>query len=165
MTQMCTSWTLDFISTNIMDRAPTKTKESGWVINTKRSFFLKFKRHIQNAVYIKCKCFNNIISTSETRFLMFVCVCVLKALQYVNSLRAERSGKAVKTTVLDQVAGGTVCYRCIFFSHFVLLFHSFPSKGLIFMTNFRLNYIHIQRALYQDNWKYPHYNPKYFSII
>uniref|UniRef100_K1PKS0 Severin n=1 Tax=Magallana gigas TaxID=29159 RepID=K1PKS0_MAGGI len=36
-----------------------------------------------------------------------------KALQYVNSLRAERSGKAVKTTVLDQVAGGTG----VFFRH------------------------------------------------
>ncbi|XP_022298235.2 gelsolin-like protein 2 [Crassostrea virginica] len=31
----------------------------------------------------------------------------VRALQYVNSLRSERSGKAVKTTVLDQVAGGT----------------------------------------------------------
>ena len=34
-----------------------------------------------------------------------------QALQYVNSLRSERSGKAVKTTVLDQVAGGTVSIR------------------------------------------------------
>lgn len=42
----------------------------------KTKLFLKFKRHIQNAVYIKCKCFNNIISTSETRYLMFVCVYV-----------------------------------------------------------------------------------------
>lgn len=37
----------------------------------------------------------------------------VRALQYVNSLRAERSGKAVKTTVLDQVAGGTG----VFFRH------------------------------------------------
>lgn len=55
-------------------------------------------------------------------------IFVEKALQYVNALRAERSGKAVKTTVLDQVAGGTVSYRCIYFSHsFVGVFLPFRS--------------------------------------